>query len=481
MNDPGQKTRRRAPAERDDAESGARSAPVLVVAWSAEEQHRVGELLRVRPTAQVVGRVEDGFEYRAPLAQSIRERPGTVERCGPLRPSDYVSREQLLFERSPDGVGVVNIGQAQVVWNDRQELASGERTAIRPGDCLNIGGELLLYCVSRPSTMEECRFRSIDPAGFGEPDACGIVGESPGVWALRDQIAFAAQATRHVLVTGPSGSGKELAAQAIHALSSRGERPLVTHSASDIPESIAEAELFGNRRNYPNPGMPERVGLIGQADGSTLFLDEIATLPIELQAKLLRVLDRGGEYRRLGVDEPQRADLRVIAATNADPQTLRPDLGARFPIHVPVPDLRERREDIPLLVRHALLDMSNDPSSAQLLERFTDTVDGVPRFHLDLKLISYLLRRDFELNMRELERELLDSIYQSRGDRLTVSASRATSPSRANPADTSCDDVRSTLDAHEWNVGRTAAALGWSRFQLHRKMRACGLERDSSS
>src|SRR5262249_39430583 len=143
---------------------------------------------------------------------------------------------------------------------------------------------------------------------FGEPDADGLVGESPAMWALRGAIAAAARRDLHALVLGPSGTGKELVARAIHARSARSGRPLVARNAATIPESLMDAELFGNVRSYPNPGTPERAGLIGQAHRSTLFLDEIAELPVSLQAHLLRVLDEG-DYQRLGEATARKSDF----------------------------------------------------------------------------------------------------------------------------------------------------------------------------
>src|SRR5690348_15490748 len=126
----------------------------------------------------------------------------------------------------------------------------------------------------------------------------------------------------HVLLTGASGTGKELAARAIHALSKRSGQRLVARNAATLPESLIDAELFGNAKNYPNPGMAERAGLVGQADGSTLFLDEIAELPSSSQAHLLRVLD-DGEYHRLGDGLARRSDFRLVAATNRDVSSLK--------------------------------------------------------------------------------------------------------------------------------------------------------------
>ena len=123
------------------------------------------------------------------------------------------------------------------------------------------------------------------------------------------------------MLLGETGTGKELAARAVHRFSTRADRPLVARNAATMPAGLIDAELFGNARNYPNPGMAERPGLVGQADGGFLFLDEIGELPSELQAHLLRVLDAGGEYQRLGESRVRRSDFRLLAATPSSKAT----------------------------------------------------------------------------------------------------------------------------------------------------------------
>src|SRR5262249_8174942 len=145
-----------------------------------------------------------------------------------------------------------------------------------------------------------------DPFGMG--DRFGIVGESAAAWHLRAAIAFVAAQSAHVLITGASGTGKELVARAIHAASERAARPMVARSAGTFPETLVDAELFGSARGYPNAGMPERTGLFGEADGSTLFFDEIGEVPESLQSHLLRVLD-SGEYHRLGESRQRRVEV----------------------------------------------------------------------------------------------------------------------------------------------------------------------------
>jgi two-component system nitrogen regulation response regulator GlnG/two-component system response regulator HydG len=253
------------------------------------------------------------------------------------------------------------------------------------GDTLQLGKQLLFIVVRRPSILANgCA--AYPDFEFGGADQHGIVGESAAAWRLRAQIAYLAPQDGHLLISGPSGSGKELVAQAIHSVSRRGQRRMVARNAATLPETLIDAELFGNCRNYPNAGMPDRPGLVGEARGSSLFLDEIAELPQGSQAHLLRVLDRG-EYQRLGEATCRLADLRLIAATNRDPSLLKSDLLARLRLRIVVPDLNARKDDVPLLVRHILCGGGDDGS------------DQLP----SLRAMRELLERRFALNIRELE------------------------------------------------------------------------------
>src|SRR5262249_17675459 len=153
----------------------------------------------------------------------------------------------------------------------------------------------------------------------------------------RDRLAACAQSNYHVLVIGESGSGKELVARAIHRLSPRADRKLIADNIAAIPPGLAAALLFGNKKNFPNPGMDEHVGLIGAANGSTLFLDEIGDMPEEVQPMFLRVADQGGEYFRLGEKlNVQRSDFRLVGATNR-PEKMRHELKRRFARELCVP------------------------------------------------------------------------------------------------------------------------------------------------
>jgi two-component system nitrogen regulation response regulator GlnG/two-component system response regulator HydG len=380
----------------------------LVIAWSVAEPERTGEvaLLHHEGRSLILGRGEQ-TDDDPPLSRVrfSRHRAGWVDPTGPLQ-GPGMSRRQLVVEPRAGELRVARLGKRRLLVNG----VALDSAVVRPGDTVHIENQLLLLCARRAREVPRQGCEPTFP--FGRADADGMVGESPASFEVREQIAFCARRPGHVLIVGASGSGKEIAARAIHRLSSRAALPLCARNAATLPPGLIDAELFGNERNYPNPGMRERPGLLGEADGSTLFLDEVGELPAELQAHLLRVLDAGGEYQRLGESRTRTTDIRMVAATNRPPTDLKHDFVSRFPFRLTVPGLGERREDIPLLIRHMLRDAaSNDPS---LGARFFDDWDGAsgePR--IDPALVDGLVRHAYTHHVRELARLLWTAIRSS--------------------------------------------------------------------
>ena len=196
--------------------------------------------------------------------------------------------------------------------------------------------------------------RQVDPPG----SLAALVGKSAAMQRVKDLIARAAAAGGTVLITGETGTGKELVARAIHTASARVSKPFVALNCAALTESLLENELFGHARGAFTGAAAPRAGLIEHASGGTLFLDEIGTMPKTLQAKLLRALE-AGEVRRIGENETRRVDVRFLAATNLDIQSaidngdLRSDLFYRLNVHrIHLPPLRERGEDLGILIEH---------------------------------------------------------------------------------------------------------------------------------
>jgi len=239
-----------------------------------------------------------------------------------------------------------------------------------------------------------------------------IVGESPAIKRALAQVELAAPGNTTVLILGETGTGKELIARAIHNLSPRRERTFVKINCAAIPSGLLESELFGHERGAFTGAINQRVGRFELADRGTIFLDEVGDIPLELQPKLLRVLQEQ-EFERLGATRTIRVDTRVVAATNADLSRLvaerqfRSDLFYRlnvFPIQIP--GLRERREDIPLLVRYFVQKFSR---------RLNKTVQYVPADAMDA-LVAY----SWPGNIRELENLLERAVILSPGKELRV-------------------------------------------------------------
>lgn len=467
------------PDETDARLSQGAVAPdvlALVVGWCPPERQRLGEVLVLPPgnpgPLRAFGRGGAQPSDPHPRLLLFRDRPWGPEATAPLA-LERMSRVQLLLRaRGHDGIEVKNVGQPKL----RHDGLPTDEFLLRPGETMEIGKQLLLSCVRRKAWLSGER-QPLQSGDFGKADSTGIVGESQAIWDVRRTLQFVAQEKGHVLVSGASGTGKELAARALHALSNRARGPFVARSAATLPEGIIDAELFGNAKNYPNAGVAERSGLIGQAAGGTLLLDEFAELSPALQAHLLRVLD-GGEYHRLGESVARVADLRLIVATNRDESALKHDLLARLRFRIHLPDLNERREDIPLIARHLLGGFAAE--NAGTAGRYFES-DGEPRVSVDL--IRTLLTRDYTAHVRELERLLWRSIEKSPGNTLTFVPEDdprpvASNPSTADAADgLTAERIQACLDEHNGALEPSWRALGLNnRHVLSRLIVKHGLE-----
>ncbi len=250
----------------------------------------------------------------------------------------------------------------------------------------------------------------------------GIIGDSPAMSEVIQLVELIGPRRSTVLITGETGTGKEVVARALHASGPRALKPMVAMNCSAIPESLLEAELFGHVKGAFTGAVVSRTGRFEQADKGTLFLDEIADMPVELQAKLLRVLQER-EFQRLGSSEVIRVDVRVIAATNVDLQervrkgNFREDLFYRLnvvPIHIP--PLRERVADIPALVTH-------------FVEKICRTEGVVPK-RIGLGVYERLCNYFWPGNVRQLENAVERAVILS-GDRPVLYARDFALPSSA--------------------------------------------------
>jgi formate hydrogenlyase transcriptional activator len=305
-------------------------------------------------------------------------------------------------------------------------------------------------------------------------------------------VELAAPAGTTVLLLGETGTGKELFARAIHNLSPRRDRTFVKINCAAIPSGLLESELFGHERGAFTGAVSQKIGRFELADRGTLFLDEVGDLPLELQPKLLRVLQEQ-EFERLGGNRTQRVDVRVVAATNADlskrvaERAFRSDLYYRlnvFPIQIPA--LRERSEDIPLLVRYFVQKFS---------ARLNKDVEYIPTDAMDA-LVHY----SWPGNVRELENLLERAVLLSPGNELRVpvaelkstaisSAAAGTDPSSSFASSTSSistleeaerQHILRAMKQTQWRIAGpkgAAALLGMKRTTLQARMRKLGIRR----
>ena len=239
-----------------------------------------------------------------------------------------------------------------------------------------------------------------------------IVGTSAALKAVLKQVGVVAPTESTVLILGETGTGKELIARAIHAASSRSRRPFVKLNCVAIPTGLLESELFGHEKGAFTGAIAQRIGRFELADGGTIFLDEVGDIPLELQTKLLRVLQER-EFERLGSTRTLRTDARLIAATNRELQKMveqrkfRADLFYRlnvFPIYVPA--LRERSEDIPLLVHHF---------AQRFARRMNRTIETIPA-----ETMAALTRYPWPGNIRELQNLIERAVIVSHGPVLQI-------------------------------------------------------------
>jgi two-component system nitrogen regulation response regulator GlnG/two-component system response regulator HydG len=222
----------------------ARRVPHLVLAWSLDEPERIGEVLPIE-RAISVGRGSALDDDPAPRATLHRMRPGSTI-AGPPIASARIGRRQLLIEpRGDDEVHVRSIGPARV----RVAGKVVTEATVRAGEVVEIHNAAVFLVTSRPARLPDLTGSAPSSFDYGAPDPFGMIGESETAWKMREAIAFAASTSRHVLVLGDSGVGKELAARAVHGMSSRRDRAFIARNAATMPEALLDAELFGNVKN----------------------------------------------------------------------------------------------------------------------------------------------------------------------------------------------------------------------------------------
>jgi len=308
-----------------------------------------------------------------------------------------------------------------------------------------------------------------------------IVGESIPMKALRQQIQLMAPTNGRVLIFGESGTGKELVARAIHAQSLRKDQMFVEVNCAAIPEDLIESELFGHRRGSFSSAGSDKEGKFLKAHGGTLFMDEVGDMSLKTQAKVLRTLEEQ-RFTAVGSDEPLTVDVRVIASTNKDLEeeisrgNFREDLFYRLNV-IPfsVPPLRERKEDIPLLARHFLRELSAHYGRSRR-EITDEAIDTLMRYSWpgNVRELRNVIERIVIMNptATRFDRKHLPPLVYRDGSRRSGSEFMTLHQARAAYER---DYILKKLDDNHGNISRTAEVLGLERSHLYRKMKTLGI------
>lgn len=302
-----------------------------------------------------------------------------------------------------------------------------------------------------------------------------FIADSVAMQPVVDTITQVGPSDANVLITGAHGSGKEVVAQMLHALSLRSEKPLIAVNTGGLPEGTFESELFGHVKGAFTDARADRIGRFEMADGGTLFLDEIANVPMRQQAKLLRVLE-SGKMEPVGSSRTRQVDVRVVTATNANlpaecaAGNFREDLLFRLnAVEIHIPPLRERVEDIPLLASHFL---------SRYATRYGKQIQGFSPDAVE-KLVAY----SWPGNVRELEHTIERAVIMCREDMIrptNLGLQPADHSRTMNFGDMSLEEVESllvgkALARYQGNVSQAAEVLGLSRGTFYRRMAKYGL------
>jgi transcriptional regulator with PAS, ATPase and Fis domain len=402
-------------------------------------------------------------------------RVGTASSATLKLADPTVSRLHCELTLLPDGVRLVDPGSTNGTFVDGCRVRDVD---LRPGALVCLGSTTL-----RIDLTEQASYVELSPReSFGQ-----LLGKSREMRRIYAVLEKAAASEATVLVTGETGTGKELVAQAIHDESRRAQAPFMTIDCGAIPENLIESELFGHVRGAFSGAVSDRKGVIEDADGGTVFFDEIGELPITMQPKLLRALETR-QIRRVGSNQSRRVDVRVIAATHrslarsVNEGTFREDLYYRLAvIEIELPPLRARREDIPVLAAH-------------FIEHFTGQPQQPPP-----ELLSTLLGREWSGNVRELRNFVERSVSLGWPAPATI-ATAATSAAAPHdlrqliPLHLRLKEarlawmaqfenvyVRALLEKTGGNVTRAAELAGVSRRFLQRTMARSGIRSNDGS
>ncbi len=407
------------------------------------------------------------FNKAAAKITGIPREEAIGQRCSDVFRASICESGCALRKTFATGQPVVNLTIFIVDPDGRQIPVSVSTALLKDEDGNVIGG---VETFRDLSVMEALRRELQQSYSFED-----IVSKSKQMRQIFAILPSIAESDTIVLIEGESGTGKELIARAIHHLSHRAEKPLVTVNCGALPDTLLESELFGYKAGAFTDARSDKPGRLALAEGGTLFLDEIADVSPALQVRLLRVLQEH-TYEPLGGVEPIKADVRIVAAVNRNLEKLvkagkfREDLYYRINVlKIELPPLRERKEDIPLLIEH-FIERFNQTKSKSITDVSSD-------------VLAILMTHNYPGNVRELENIIEHAFVLCRGtiiERGHLPQNLLAKEKKASPTVHSVDDfekhmIEDALRKNDWNRVKTAAALGMNKSTLWRKMKKLGI------
>ena len=378
-------------------------------------------------------------------------------------PDEEISRSHAIFELREDGYWIVDQSRNGTFVN-------GSRTQEAPlknQDEIRMGGWRVVFADDETWGEKETVVRKKTKT---LPSFSGIIGRSEPIQHVFSMIERAAPTEATILIVGETGTGKELVARAIHERSPRERKAFIALNCGAISPQLIESELFGHERGAFTGALSRHLGAFEQARGGTIFLDEVGELPLELQPKLLRVLEER-RFRRVGGTEETVADVRIIAATHRNLEHLsregkfREDLYFRlFSVPIQLPPLRERSEDIPLLIDY-----------------FMETLpSGEGRKSMSSEAVKRLIDYPWRGNVRELKNVMTRSLLFVQGDELgpkdILFLSENTPQARPSLESVEKEAILSALRENNWNKKGTSEALGIAKSTLFNKIKEYGIK-----
>jgi DNA-binding NtrC family response regulator len=388
---------------------------------------------------------------------------------------DYLAR---IIEADPDAAVVIITAHGGVSIAVEAMKAGASDFVAKPWSNERLQATVRSAAALRRSRME-ARIERGRASELAQSPETPLLGKSPGMERVRMLIERAAPTDANVLILGENGTGKEIVAREIHRLSRRADKPMVSIDLGATSETLFESELFGHVKGAFTGAAGERIGRLKAADKSTLFLDEIGNLPLHLQPKLLTALEQR-EVVPVGANKAASIDVRVIAATNvptdqlSDEKRFRQDLLFRLnTIEIELPPLRQRRDDIPLLLDHYL----------RLYARKYDK----PERALPPVVLEALIEHDWPGNVRALRHAAERAIIMAEGDRYRTddfplprrgqlpAGAPSSAPESLNLDQLERQMIERALRMHHFNISLAAAELGLSRGALYRRMEKHGL------